>query len=254
MAGRLAVQTGQTTGRAKPAPRADGPGRAKDRGVTWARARQSKWGRHCCRPHSHRCVVLSPMETGTWHPMPSLPAIRKWSSGTLTGARTGIRLHPPIHPVECARSENPRFFPRPTFNRQLRNLTFRNGRLPRAVASRIDPQAAVQCLLGCQPGWPGSQRNDFAAQSSTRLVSDRSLRREGLLCRADRFRHVFPVQNFPVLSGFWAIQSSSFPRRSDDLKLRLAERFCNGTRPEFSTFPGFPCGGGWITQPLVAKM
>lgn len=23
-------------------------------------ARQEKWGRHCCRPHSHRCVVLLP--------------------------------------------------------------------------------------------------------------------------------------------------------------------------------------------------
>ena len=23
------------------------------------RSRQSKWGRHCCRPHSHRCVVMS---------------------------------------------------------------------------------------------------------------------------------------------------------------------------------------------------
>ena len=58
---------------------------------------QSKWGRHCCRPHSHRRVVA-----------PSRPALRPWVrgalgdrcipilppkrvSGSLTGARAGIR-------------------------------------------------------------------------------------------------------------------------------------------------------------------
>lgn len=142
---------------------------------------------------------LSPMrglvseEKGTWHPMSPHQATRKRSSGYVTGARTGIRLHPPIYPVECARSENPRFFPRPTFNGRLRNLTYRFGRLPQAAASPSGPQTIVQCLLDIQPGWPGSRWNDFAAPSSTRLASDRSLSPEGLLIRADRFRRVFPV-------------------------------------------------------------
>jgi len=203
---------------------------------------------------------LSPMrgliseETGTWHPMFPLRAARKRSSGSLTGARTGIRLHPPTYPVECARSENPRFFPRLTFNGQLRNLTFRFGRLPQTVASPSGPQTLAQRLLGFRPGWPGSWWFDFAAPSSTRLASDRSLSPEGLLIRADRIRHVFPVWKFPVLSDLSVLQFSSFPRRSDDLKLRLADRFCNVARREFSTFPAFPCGGGWITQRFVAKM
>ena len=37
--------------------------------------------------------------TQTWHPMFSLLAIRRWSSGSVTGARTGIRSYPPLGPV-----------------------------------------------------------------------------------------------------------------------------------------------------------
>ena len=40
--------------------------------------------------------------TQTWHPMFPPPAIRKWSSGSFTGARTGIRIYPPLGPVSAA--------------------------------------------------------------------------------------------------------------------------------------------------------
>ena len=60
---------------------------------------QSKWGRHCCRPHSHRCVVLSPkrQELGIrcfpvrpsedGHPVPS-PALAPASGSTLQSPRS----------------------------------------------------------------------------------------------------------------------------------------------------------------------
>jgi hypothetical protein len=58
---------------------------------------QSKWGRHCCRPHSHRRVVFRPVRIrrcfprgSTWQPMsfrvPEGPR-------SVTGARAGIRFH-----------------------------------------------------------------------------------------------------------------------------------------------------------------
>ena len=35
-----------------------GHGLARFLGARWSRAFQSKWGRHCCRPHSHQCVAV----------------------------------------------------------------------------------------------------------------------------------------------------------------------------------------------------
>ena len=56
---------------------------------------QSKWGRHCCRPHSHRYVVTLWSEDRQANlassVFPSVPS-EDFPSGSVTGARTGIRF------------------------------------------------------------------------------------------------------------------------------------------------------------------
>ncbi len=86
------------------------------------------------------------------------------------------------------------------------------------------------------------------------LASNRSHLHVGLWKRMDSFFHAFLAWKSSVISGFWAIYPAGSPCRSDDLKLRRITRFVQRARAEFSTFPGFPCGAGWITQPSIAKM
>lgn len=54
--------------------------------------RKSKWGRHRCRPHSHRRVVPG----GNLAPGVSVLASRKMRQPMSPGARAGIRIHPTI--------------------------------------------------------------------------------------------------------------------------------------------------------------
>ena len=55
----------------------------------------AKWGRHRCRPHSHRCVVPPKRALGIRRFPRCAP---KRAIGSVAGARTGIREHPPVIP------------------------------------------------------------------------------------------------------------------------------------------------------------
>ncbi len=184
---------------------------------------------------------------------PSGPS-EDFPSGSVTGARTGIRIHPPADPLGCARSQGPSL-PSQTGLRQavpqlgFPLMAFRLERSHRCPVRR----PFLDATFGFRPGWPSSCRNTFAVPSSTRLASDRSLQHEGLLNRADRFRHVIPLWKNSDLSSLSAVQFSFSLRRSDKMKLRLNGRFRNRPSDDFSTFASFRCGRGWITQPLAAN-
>jgi hypothetical protein len=184
---------------------------------------------------------------------PSVPS-EDFPSGSVTGARTGIWIHPPVDPLRCARSQGPSLPSQTGLHQAVPQLgvplvAVRLERLHRCPVRR----PFLDATFGFRPGWPSSCRNTFAVPSSTRLASDRSLQHEGLLNRADRFRHVIPIWKNSDLSSLSAVQFSLFPRRSDELKLLLHGRFCNRPRSDFSTFASFRCGRGWITQPPVAN-
>ena len=61
---------------------------------------KSKWGRHCCRPHSYPRVAF---RRRTWRPMfrvPFAPYPKMWAFiGVVTGARAGIRFLPVPAPI-----------------------------------------------------------------------------------------------------------------------------------------------------------
>ncbi len=67
--------------------------KAKKRMDAQENGRTRKWGRHCCRPHSHRCVVPSKRALGIRRFPGRAP---KRAVRSVAGARTGIRKHPPV--------------------------------------------------------------------------------------------------------------------------------------------------------------
>lgn len=125
-------------------------------------APQSKWGRHCCRPHSHRRVVPSPGEPFEGRLAPDVsPPLPEGSGGSLTGARTGIRFRP-----RFGRSED-----RAPVWRD-RNRTFHEDLPSRAVSASTE---AFAYPIDVRPDCPADSGAPFAAFSNGSLASGRSL-------------------------------------------------------------------------------
>lgn len=97
------------------------------------RSPKEKWGRHCCRPHSHRRVVKSEDMNLASDVSPSF-CTEAQISGSVTGARTGIRFHPPAKSSRTIEAEAVTSRPVHAISRRFR------GRIslpvPRAVALR----------------------------------------------------------------------------------------------------------------------
>jgi len=166
---------------------------------------QSKWGRHCCRPHSHRyvAVFLQPKFKRRRLGIRCFPfrSVRRLPF-RFCHRRSHRHPAPPSNqPGPVASRPKPfAYFPQLTFNRQLRSPTFRSWPEPRAVASPSGPKTLLRRLLRHPTGLARLVMERYASSSSTHLASGVSHRHEGLLSRADRFRYVFPVPNFLNLS------------------------------------------------------
>lgn len=100
-------------------------------------------------------------------------------------------------------------------------------------------------------GSSGRQRIAFTTLSNGALASSRSLLQVSLKGRADSIRRLIRVEKCP---GFRSLDRH--PERlscpSDDLRLRPQTESGKLRNPDFSTFHGFRCGHGWISQRLVA--
>lgn len=228
--------------------------RALKRWVPTVSMRQSKWGRHSCRPHSHRCVVLP----------------------------EGRNLASDAFPFRCVRRHRFRVchrrshrHPAPPSNRssQVRQVV-KPSLLSQTSLHQAAPRSCFPFVAGClkrlhrcpvrgpsfdasfgiQAWLARSMKEDLSVSVIDCLALGRGLLQFGLKKHMDSFFHVFPVWNFSVISGFWAVDPVEVPRRSDDLKLPLIGRFGKLTRPQLSTFRRIACGGRWKTQPLVAKL
>ena len=167
---------------------------------------------------------------------PFLPASR--NSGSVTGARTGIRGLP-------LRIPSQRLFLRCVRSRDLPPLLA-------CCLWRLRPDLGPDVSLDCMPGFPASY---------------------GLLSRSSRTAHLLPVETFGLWSSKTARtvtatsvgfenrfdfrsldhQSKCFSRPSDELKLRLPTESFKLCKFDLSTFPRFRGGQGWITQRLVAS-
>lgn len=142
-----------------------------------ARSAQSKWGRHYCRPHSHRCVVLSedrslasdvfPSFHRSGCPVPS-PALAP-ASGSGRVRSVYLRASP--------RSR----FPSPSGSETVPTLV--------AFAS-----SGLHTLRPCIPSAPaglsGHDGSAFAFPSTTDLARAGAFCNAGLQDRADNHRHI----------------------------------------------------------------
>jgi hypothetical protein len=137
----------------------------RESGALQKRGGIAKWGRHRCRPHSHRCVVPPKRALGIRRFPRS--AHRSARVGSVAGARTGIRKHPPVispdrsgaNPFATMREHPRQAFPQPDFphGRRLEPLASDQGsstkpprasdRSARPVMKRLAPSVIDRRVL-----------------------------------------------------------------------------------------------------------
>ena len=113
---------------------------------------QSKWGRHRCRPHSHRPVVSSSGEPSDERLAPDVsPLLPEGSSGSVTGARTGIRFRPRFDLSEDRPSSG-----------ETEDRAFRGGRPSRAVPAFAEALACPIDVRPARPACTGVSQSSFS--------------------------------------------------------------------------------------------
>ena len=232
---------------------------------------QSKWGRHCCRPHSHRRVgVLVRFSTRqaelrfssrhAWHPMSH--AFRGQSSKSRPGARffgmpkgqiPRLASSPALAPASGIRFH------------KLRRLHSAGALLGRSACFR---EAETVRSCGSRSQTVAFRLPFVRPQSRTKLavyhvdmtsLFSRAIRlAPGLNLRHDvsrKARGQLPtrslVQKSSLFQGLAAFRSNSFCPE-DSLKLRPNPLFGKGCNSDLSTFPPIICGERWTTQRFVA--
>lgn len=162
---------------------------------------QCKWGRHCCRPHSHQRVVFPFGTIRRQRPIrqalgarcfPFDPASR--TSGSVTGARTGIRSCFGIASGPKTGTASPP---------QFRDRSILGGRPSRTVPPH---RRSVARHLDGQPECPARNGLLFASLSNGALASSRNLLQVSLEDRADRSA---TSSGFEKLPWFQTVRSSS---------------------------------------------
>ena len=224
-----------------------------------AAAPNSKWGRHCCRPHSHRRVDVLTLRDlrRTFDPAsvsayfrarclasrcpvlrPALPEICHRCS----------RRHPALAPARfCVHrlTEVRAFSPSCTFAPAEAAFLylcctaaaggFRRFRcVPHSQVLGLSDVTVLPC---------SSQRTDLP---SAEAFSTPPLDEPVTMCH----RHPWDrkLGNFKALQPFFPVA----PCPEDRSKMRLNRRSDNIPRAEFSTHASLACGHEWITQRLIA--
>ena len=223
-------------------------------------APQCKWGRHCCRPHSHQRV--DPLFLARL--LADLPP--RWFQGIL-GARCLALLAQSCDwclATGASEFRHRRSHRHPAFAPALLRLPKPEGpgfrchaQLPGRDRVPLPIRACGFSGLRhpCHPFRPDHQacpvklRRALLKRACLHLAEASS--KPSLDERVDMFhRHPWELnhQNFKALRRSVPVD----PCPEDKLKLRLNRRSGNIRKPEFSTFARIPCGHGWISQRLVA--
>ena len=211
-------------------------------------ARKSKWGRHCCRPHSHQRVVFGFVRTrrcfrllSAWRPVSfRVPE----SPRSVTGARAGIRR---LLAVRRAR-----------FQPKLSACTsFPLGRAETVNLWCQFSQTAASGLM-TRPLPRSSTRSsvfpeNIASHSlqTRRLASGLILRHAiSQTARGQTSSYLRFAKNFQFQSLAACHSKSLCPE--DKMKLRSNPVFGKGCKTDLSTFAQITCGQWWTTQQLTA--
>ena len=222
-------------------------------------AGQSKWGRHCCRPHSHRRVgalsrfrlrqaagcCLDRDTLGARCLAPArIPRGVALDPGFVTGARTGIRLSLVLlqRPVG-AQGPFPSL-PKHSLGRD--RLSVAAGHSCSMSGFGLHLRSCPARLAVCPATLLHTPFKDG------RLAFDQGLGHVVLNCARGQ---ASPPSS--TLKNAFTSRSCD-PRvpvilcPEDKLKVRLKRRSGKHRNPKLSTFPQFACGQGWISQRLVA--
>jgi len=222
----------------------------KDAGVCIIGCAQSKWGRHRCRPHSHRCVGKSEDKHLASDVSPSFFAEAK-ISGSVTGARTGIRIHPPAKSSRAIEAEAFSSRPVSTLNRRFRGRTSCAGPSSGCVSS--GPKTFRDAPIGRRPDDPARERGYFASLSSSPLRQAEAVPM-GFSSGAGQAPSRHPgLESSREIPAVRPSNPGRVSPRSDDLNVPLPLRFGKLSSLALSTVPRFRCGREWISHRFVAK-
>ncbi len=173
----------------------------------------------------------------------------------VTGARTGIRIHPPSGRSGRVRSEDRRLPLRPTFDGRLRGPAFHCWPAPRTVASHVRPES-LDATPPSASGRAGPTRGEAHSRFRHRLALRRTKSFARIVSRSawtgsdTSFKDAVSV----VLQVVRPVQTGRFASPSDGLKLRLDARLRKRHRADLSTSAQIACGRRWTSQPLVANL
>ena len=171
-------------------------------------------------------------------------------SGSVTGARTGIRIHPPAGSARMIGAEAVSSLAYPALDRRLRGRMLMPA--PSSGCASLDPEVSRNAPIGRRPGNPARDETTWRFLHHD-FASGRSRRHEATPEVPDRSRHVIPAWSFSKDFRWLDLQSRIGSARSDGLKLPLPTRFDKRARVQFSTIPRFRCGRRWISHRFVAE-
>jgi len=236
-------------------------------GLTWEEGRErdagaksapkGKWGRHCCRPHSHQRVgillcspvrrtfpVCSPRHT--WRPMSHALQFRVRGHVFSEPRHRRSHRHPTFACIALTSVLGPKSLP-------IAQLRFSSAE---ALVSCQRSQT-VACKLPCMPprslARSESIHHGMASHipQTIRLASDRSL-----LHALSQDPRGQPPQRPLVLKVFvnqhLAMLHLEAFSSEDMMRLRLDSDLRKAGKSDFSTFPPISCGEPWTTQRFVA--
>ena len=203
---------------------------------------KSKWGRHSCRPHSHRCVVFLPGEPFRKRLAPGVSASRPAN-------RTCLLLSPALAPASgsVVGDGDPKIAHHAF--RRFRDRAITVGRSSRTVLRGLRlaiPRLTTGSSGPCRPCFRVLLERCTCFRSKPSAGTPRRPRGQWPPCRIG-------LKIFKVFRSLDR-RTRSFSRRSDELRLRPESESRKLASPRFSTVPRFRCGHGWITQRFVAEL
>lgn len=208
----------------------------------------SKWGRHRCRPHSHRCVVISRRDAlGIQCLAVNLRTKRRnqGSSPALAPA-SGFTLRRAFR-----RRSRPKPSDRPS-SAHLHQAIPRTDSSNRQILGGVTPGSKTPCRQPRIAGRSYRPANGITSHDRHRLSLPAGALVEFLGSCVDRSRHVIPDRFYSVQSTRRPSEAEKRRFRSDKTRMPTHLRFAKLASRALSTIFQFDCGPKWITHRLSA--
>ena len=223
---------------------------------------KSKWGRHCCRPHSHQRVGALLLHFAQANLCSVLLRMRTWRPVSVPRPAASLSLRSPLLPCFAVRRTGARTGIRPCFV-TISLCSNRSSPFARWPLSKAETMILSVLGRGCRPGpkspflqlSPASIMafNDDVASlysQTIQLASGRSLFH--VVSRTARGQSP-PCLLYSIYSEIQCLAAFlSEPSCSEDkLKMRPNRHQDKVCASDFSTFAKISCGERWKTQRAI---